>query len=66
MREKHRADWTVCSLLETAETLLQDQYGKKKMLGVNLLGVPYNKKIIQDDPHVIQTIGRFIESYVND
>ena len=66
VQEKYRKEWTVCSLLETAETLLQDQYGEKKMLGVYLLGVPYNRKIIQEEPHVIQTMGRFVESYVND
>ena len=36
------------------------------LLGVYLLGVPANLKKIQDEPQVIETLGGFVERYVND
>jgi len=36
------------------------------MLGVYLLGVPYNLKLIQCELYIIETLGTFIDNYVND
>ncbi|KAL3789212.1 hypothetical protein HJC23_002797 [Cyclotella cryptica] len=66
VQEKHRDEWTAPLLLYTAELLLSEKHGEKKMLGVYLLGVPFNRKIIQEDATTLQTIGDFIERYVND
>jgi 3-methyladenine DNA glycosylase AlkD len=66
VQETHRQEWTASKLLETAEQLFADCHGEKKILGVYLLGVPFNRKIIQEESTVIQTIGGYIDNYVND
>jgi 3-methyladenine DNA glycosylase AlkD len=66
VQDTHRKNWTAPGLLDTAEILLGYEYGEKKMLGVYLLGVPHNLKLIQEELHVIHTIGMFIENYVHD
>ena len=53
-------------MLETSEALLAQPHGEKKMLAGYLLGVPSNLKIINEHPRVIETLGSFIERYVND
>lgn len=66
VQDKHRNEWTAPLLLNTAEMLLSEQHGEKKMLGVYLLGVPFNLKIIREDSRALQTIGDFIVNHVND
>jgi 3-methyladenine DNA glycosylase AlkD len=66
VQEEHCSEWTASSLMDTAETLLGEEYGEKKMLGVYLLGVPYNLKKIQQVPTIIDIFGGYIEEYVND
>ena len=60
VQSQYKTEWTAESLLETSEELLSASYGEKKLLGVYLLGVPSNLKIIQREPQVIETLGTFI------
>lgn len=66
VQSQYKSQWTSKILLETSEELLADEYGDKKMLGVYLLGVPSNLKLIQYEPYIIETLGTFIDNYVND
>jgi len=63
---QYKSQWTSKILLATSEELLSSNYGDKKMLGVYLLGVPSNLKLIQCEPYIIETLGTFIDNYVND
>lgn len=66
IQSQYKSQWTSKILLQTSEELLADKYGDKKMLGVYLLGVPSNLKLIQCEPYIIETLGTFIDNYVND
>lgn len=66
VQEQHQTEWTSTTLLDTAEALLEASHGEKKLLGVYLLGVSSNLKRIQEEPQVIEKLGGFIESHVND
>jgi len=66
VQSKYQKDWNASSLLDTAEQLLAESQGEKKLLGVYLLGVNSNLKILQNDPIVIDRLGGFIETYVQD
>ncbi|KAL9187092.1 hypothetical protein ACHAXT_010812 [Thalassiosira profunda] len=66
VQAQHGREWTAESLLSTTESLLEAPHGEKKMLGVYLLGVPANLKQIEEEPRVIDTLGGFIERYVQD
>lgn len=66
VQSQYKTEWTVESLLETSEQLLSASYGEKKLLGVYLLGVPSNLKIIQREPQVIELLGTFIDNHVQD
>ena len=63
---QYKSQWTSKILVETSEELLSSKYGDKKMLGVYLLGAPSNLKLIQCEPYIIETLGTFIDNYVND
>lgn len=66
VQSQYKTEWTAESLLETSEQLLSASHGEKKLLGVYLLGVPSNLKIIQREPQVIETLGTFIDNHVQD
>lgn len=77
VQSEYRSRWTAPLLLETAERLLAEPYGEKKLLAVYLLGHDHNLKLLRkgnddDDDNakatavVAHRIGELVERYVAD